>query len=92
MNSRSNEPAMSDTAVPSPCTGVCRIDPRTGWCEGCQRSLDEIANWSTMSEREKRAVSEALAPRRTQAGARPLRSGPLGAAEAGCDSPQPGSP
>jgi uncharacterized protein len=50
--------------VPSPCTQVCRIDPRNGWCEGCVRSLDEIAAWSAMSDDDKRAVWNALATRR----------------------------
>ena len=50
--------------VPSPCTQVCRIDERTGWCEGCARSLNEIAAWSAMSDDDKRAVWNALAARR----------------------------
>jgi len=51
-------------SVPSPCTNVCRIDGRTGWCEGCARTLDEIAAWSSMSDAEKRAVWSALNQRR----------------------------
>jgi predicted Fe-S protein YdhL (DUF1289 family) len=31
--------------VPSPCVAVCRIDPATGQCEGCARTLDEISDW-----------------------------------------------
>ena len=50
-------------AVPSPCNSVCRMDARTGWCEGCMRSLDEIAGWSTMSDAEKRVLVDALAHR-----------------------------
>ncbi|MGA1318970.1 MAG: DUF1289 domain-containing protein, partial [Rubrivivax sp.] len=30
-------------AVPSPCINVCRIEPASGWCEGCARTLEEIA-------------------------------------------------
>lgn len=41
---------------PSPCTGVCRIEPVSGWCAGCRRSLHEIATWQAMSVVEKRAV------------------------------------
>lgn len=55
--------------VPSPCTGVCRIEPRTGWCAGCWRSLDEIAGWSTADETTKRVIWARLAERRAQAGA-----------------------
>ena len=50
--------------VASPCTNVCRIDPRTGWCEGCWRTLDEIAAWSTLSDEAKRAVWAQLKQRR----------------------------
>jgi predicted Fe-S protein YdhL (DUF1289 family) len=50
--------------VPSPCNSVCRMDARTGWCEGCARTLDEIAAWSTMSDDEKAAVWDELAARR----------------------------
>jgi uncharacterized protein len=42
--------------VPSPCISVCRIDPVTQWCEGCFRTLDEVAGWSRMSDDEKREV------------------------------------
>ena len=42
--------------VPSPCTDVCRIANGTGLCEGCFRTLDEIAAWSRMDEDGKRSV------------------------------------
>lgn len=50
--------------VPSPCIQVCRIDPGSGLCMGCLRSLDEIAGWSSMNAREKGAVLSALTGRR----------------------------
>jgi predicted Fe-S protein YdhL (DUF1289 family) len=49
--------------VPSPCTSVCRIDPHTGWCAGCRRTLDEIAGWGGLDDAGKIAVWEALAQR-----------------------------
>jgi len=52
--------------VRSPCTSVCRLDPRTGLCEGCLRTIDEIAAWSSMSDEAKRAVWVQLRLRRTQ--------------------------
>jgi uncharacterized protein len=52
------------TPLPSPCINVCRMDAATGWCEGCQRTLSEIAAWSGLSEFEKRAVWKALPARR----------------------------
>jgi hypothetical protein len=36
----------------------------SGWCEGCARTLDEIARWSTMADTEKRAVWKVLPVRR----------------------------
>ncbi len=51
--------------VPSPCISVCRMDAGSGWCEGCWRTLAEIADWSRMDDARKRAVWEQL-PRRAQ--------------------------
>jgi predicted Fe-S protein YdhL (DUF1289 family) len=50
--------------VPSPCINVCRIDPETGCCAGCRRSLDEIAAWSRIDDAGKRAIWARLAQRR----------------------------
>jgi predicted Fe-S protein YdhL (DUF1289 family) len=36
----------------------------TGLCEGCLRTLDEIAAWSSLEEDEKRAVWQLLDARR----------------------------
>lgn len=46
----------SDAVLPSPCISVCRMDEATGLCEGCMRTLDEIAAWGMMDNRGKRAV------------------------------------
>jgi predicted Fe-S protein YdhL (DUF1289 family) len=43
-------------AVESPCIGICKIDPLTGLCCGCCRTLDEITNWQTMSPEEQQQV------------------------------------
>jgi predicted Fe-S protein YdhL (DUF1289 family) len=50
--------------VDSPCVNVCRMDPVSGYCEGCRRSLEEIACWSAYSAAEKRAVLAQLPARR----------------------------
>lgn len=52
------------SAVPSPCVNVCRINAVTGVCEGCARTLDEIALWSVLSDDDKRAVWRELPTRR----------------------------
>ena len=50
-------------SVPSPCNSVCRIAQSTGLCEGCLRTIDEIAAWSRLDDAGKRAVWERLAAR-----------------------------
>ena len=50
--------------VPSPCNNVCRMSPRTGLCEGCLRTIEEIASWSGMSDDEKRMVWQRIDERR----------------------------
>ena len=58
--------APAATAVPSPCINLCRIDEATGWCEGCLRSLAEIAAWSQLDDAGKRALWTCLPARREQ--------------------------
>ncbi|WP_442955580.1 DUF1289 domain-containing protein [Paraburkholderia sp. MPAMCS5] len=52
--------------VPSPCISVCRMDASTGWCEGCLRTLEEIAGWSLYDDDRKRAVWDALETRHAE--------------------------
>lgn len=40
----------STSAVPSPCTSICRMNSDTGLCEGCFRTLDEIVAWSRVAD------------------------------------------
>jgi uncharacterized protein len=49
--------------VPSPCVSICRMDPATGLCEGCCRTLDEIAAWSQLDADARRAVWRRIAAR-----------------------------
>ena len=71
-------PTAVPTRVASPCISVCRIDAATGYCEGCLRSIDEIAGWATMSDERKLSVLEALSHRRTNALAAPSENGSNG--------------
>jgi len=66
---------MRAMTVISPCTGVCRINPRSRLCEGCRRSLAEIAEWLGYSDAEKRAIIAALPARDPFADAAPPRPG-----------------
>jgi predicted Fe-S protein YdhL (DUF1289 family) len=48
----------------SPCIKVCQMDPLRGVCIGCCRTLDEIARWGGMTEKEQSAVMQELPGRR----------------------------
>ncbi len=54
---------MSDTPVRSPCINVCRIDSRSGYCEGCRRTVEEITRWPLASDAERAAVVAELSGR-----------------------------
>ncbi|WP_420475686.1 DUF1289 domain-containing protein [Noviherbaspirillum sp. ST9] len=50
------DPATDTGKVPSPCISICKMNPQTGLCEGCLRTIDEITRWSTATEEAKRQV------------------------------------
>ncbi len=52
--------------VASPCTGLCRLNPDSGYCQGCWRSLEEIAAWSQMDDGQRLAVLAVVARRREE--------------------------
>lgn len=54
--------------VASPCVNICRMNPRRGLCEGCLRTIGEIADWAAMDDAERRRVLERVAARRVAAG------------------------
>jgi len=47
----------------SPCISLCVLDPESELCEGCGRSLDEISQWSRMTDDQRRAVMSRLPER-----------------------------
>jgi predicted Fe-S protein YdhL (DUF1289 family) len=49
--------------IPSPCIDICVMDDATGWCEGCGRTLDEIARWGTTSKADRDEVMVQLPAR-----------------------------
>jgi predicted Fe-S protein YdhL (DUF1289 family) len=57
MNSESND-------IRSPCVNVCQMNPFTGLCRGCFRTLDEIAGWLDFSVSERLEVLERIDQRR----------------------------
>ncbi|MEY2618953.1 MAG: hypothetical protein RL522_1955 [Pseudomonadota bacterium] len=49
--------------VRSPCVSVCRMDATSGLCEGCLRTLDEIASWADMGTADRLSVWQQIALR-----------------------------
>jgi predicted Fe-S protein YdhL (DUF1289 family) len=52
----------------SPCMGVCLLDPETGFCRGCWRTVDEIAAWGGLDRDGRLAILQRLRARRRAAG------------------------
>lgn len=50
--------------IASPCENICQMNPQTGYCIGCLRTLDEIADWLEMTDAEKSEVLARLDERR----------------------------
>ncbi|MDR2188110.1 MAG: DUF1289 domain-containing protein [Azonexus sp.] len=50
--------------IASPCINICQMDPLSGLCVGCQRTLAEIATWSATDDIERRRILAAIAERR----------------------------
>ena len=53
--------------VASPCISLCRIEPASGLCAGCFRTLDEIALWGALTDEQKHEVWQEISARRTAA-------------------------
>ncbi|HEY5793464.1 MAG TPA: DUF1289 domain-containing protein [Bosea sp. (in: a-proteobacteria)] len=51
------------SGISSPCIKACMLDPVSKLCEGCGRSLAEIARWGSMSETERLAIMAKLRER-----------------------------
>jgi uncharacterized protein len=54
-------PAMEQ--METPCTKVCVIDPASGFCRGCKRTLAEIASWASLSPADRRRILQELPAR-----------------------------
>lgn len=42
--------------LPSPCIGICRVEPRTTFCNGCLRTVAEITEWGAVDQSRKREI------------------------------------
>ncbi|MGE0830895.1 MAG: DUF1289 domain-containing protein [Hyphomonadaceae bacterium] len=58
---------MTAKTLTSPCIQVCALQPENGLCQGCGRTLAEIAAWGRFSEQERRAIMAALPARLARA-------------------------
>ena len=50
--------------INSPCKKICKIDIKSGLCQGCNRNLDEIKNWFRLNDSEKIEILEKIKKRR----------------------------
>ena len=42
--------------IASPCLNVCKI--KNNICIGCQRTLEQISNWSKMTDEERKKIMQ----------------------------------
>ena len=60
--------SQSPPPIPSPCVAICQLDPATGRCIGCLRTVEEIALWPRASNDERMTILGELKARRRAAG------------------------
>ncbi|HQZ02676.1 MAG TPA: DUF1289 domain-containing protein [Thauera sp.] len=51
-------------SIPSPCINICQMSTDTGWCEGCQRTIEEITRWSRTTDDDRQTILAAVSERR----------------------------
>jgi len=51
---------MAEPEIQSPCNKVCVVDPTSGACIGCGRTLAEIASWLQLSAQERARIMAEL--------------------------------
>ncbi len=61
--------------IKSPCINVCKMDATSGLCQGCSRTLDEIAAWSRLDDAARTTILAAVAARRGERLSAPPGSG-----------------
>jgi len=57
---------VSESPPPSPCIAVCVLDPASGYCRGCFRTIEEIAQWPALAAEDKRRILAAVTARRRE--------------------------
>lgn len=54
------------SGISTPCIKICVIDPASALCEGCGRTLREIAQWAMLSEAERLQIMAVLPERQAK--------------------------
>jgi len=60
------DPVWVRNEIDSPCVNICVVHPTAGICAGCYRTLQEIADWSTMTPDNRAALMAQLPDRSGQ--------------------------
>ncbi len=58
-------------AIQTPCVKICVVDPQSGHCLGCRRTLAEIAAWTSLSDGERARIMAELPGRTVDQESRP---------------------
>jgi len=64
MDLKNFDPTVHSGPLPSPCISICQMEETTGLCTGCQRTIEEIIDWSVAPEAKKRQIWLAINERR----------------------------
>ncbi|HBT41267.1 MAG TPA: DUF1289 domain-containing protein [Rhodospirillaceae bacterium] len=73
--------ALLEQLICSPCISVCVVDEPTGFCKGCWRTVDEIAQWPRMMRHQRLEILGRLAERRGATSLTDRGRGPMLAAD-----------
>lgn len=44
----------------TPCVNLCKLDTKTNQCLGCRRTIEEISNWTRLTDQERSVIMERL--------------------------------
>jgi predicted Fe-S protein YdhL (DUF1289 family) len=72
----------SPSAPATPCVKICVVDPLSGLCIGCGRTVAEISLWPELTDDSRRAIMSGLAERMSAARSRAARAGRVAGAAA----------
>ena len=50
-------------SIQTPCNKICTVEPITGLCRGCGRTLGEIAQWTALTDAARARVMAELPQR-----------------------------